>query len=687
MTHTYLLEVGVEEMPAHVVTKSIAQLHQRVAAFLKEERIDFAEIHEFATPRRLALLISGLADKQPDVDEEVKGPAKRIALDKDGNWTKAAQGFTRGQGVSVDDIEFRPIKGEEYVFVNKHVAGQPVATVLTKLPGVITAMNFPTLMKWGRHSLQFIRPIRWLVSLLDDQVVPFSILDVTAGRTTRGHRFLGHEFDLKQATDYEAALKDDFVIADQAKRKALIQEQIRTLVEDNDWVLDEDLTLLEEVNNLVEWPTAFAGAFDEKYLVLPEAVLITSMRDNQRFFCVRDHQGKLLPHFVSVRNGNQDHLENVIKGNERVLVPRLEDAKFFYEEDQKLTVDQYVARLAKVSFHDQISSMAAKMARTGAIAQVLGQELGFSTAELADLRRASEIYKFDLTTQMVGEFAELQGIMGEIYANLAGEKPAVAAAVREHYLPIAAEGELPTSKLGALLAVADKLDSIYSFFAVDLIPSGSNDPYALRRQAAGIIRILAAQDWHLPLLAFQETAAKAVAPLKPAFDYQKNANLVKDFLLDRIKQALSEDRLRHDVIDAATTTTVADPVAVLAAAKLLASHQDDAGFKDQVEALTRVIRIAAKQEVVAAVDPARFVNPSEDQLYQAVSALAPQADQLSLEELFTKLLALAPVITSYFEENMIMDKDEAVKNNRLAQMHQLAALTARFGDLDQLIVK
>ena len=300
MTHSYLLEVGVEEMPAHVVTKSIAQLHQRVADFLKEERIDFDTIQEFATPRRLALLISGLADKQPDVDEEVKGPAKKIAQDVDGNWTKAAQGFTRGQGVTVDDIEFKEVKGIEYVFVNKHVSGKPVAEVLTALPDVITAMNFPTLMKWGHHNLQFIRPIRWLVSLLDDEVVPFSILDVQAGRQTRGHRFLGHDIELKSATDYEAALKDDFVIVDQVKRKTLIQEQIQKIVADNNWVLDEDFDLLEEVNNLVEWPTAFAGAFDEKYLVLPEEVLITSMRDNQRFFCVRDHEGKLLPHFISV---------------------------------------------------------------------------------------------------------------------------------------------------------------------------------------------------------------------------------------------------------------------------------------------------------------------------------------------------------------------------------------------------
>ncbi|QLL70148.1 glycine--tRNA ligase subunit beta [Lactobacillus sp. 3B(2020)] len=689
MTHSYLLEVGVEEMPAHVVTKSIAQLHRRVADFLKEERIDFDTIKEFATPRRLALLISGLADKQPDIDEEVKGPAKKIAQDADGNWTKAAQGFTRGQGVTVDDIEFKAVKGVEYVFVNKHVSGKPVAEVLTALPDVITAMNFPTLMKWGRHNLQFIRPIRWLVSLLDDEVVPFSILDVKAGRQTRGHRFLGHDVELKTATDYEAALKADFVIADQAKRKALIQEQIQKIVAANNWVLDEDLDLLEEVNNLVEWPTAFAGAFDEKYLVLPEEVLITSMRDNQRFFCVRDHEGKLLPHFISVRNGNAEHLDNVIKGNERVLVPRLEDAKFFYEEDQKISIDQYVERLQKVSFHDQISSMAQKMARTGALAQVLGQKLGFTANELADLKRASEIYKFDLTTQMVGEFAELQGVMGEIYANLAGEKAAVAQAIREHYLPISAEGELPTSKLGALLAIADKLDSIYSFFAVGLIPSGSNDPYALRRQAAGIMRILLAQGWHLPILNFQGQAAKAVSAQKLTFDYTKNSDQVRTFFLDRVKQLLSDEALRHDVIDAATDTKVADPVNIVAAAKLLAQHQDDEGFKDQIEALTRVIRIAKKApaNLPTMVDENKFVNPSEGKLHAAVTALASQADQLSLADLLSQLLSLEPVITNYFDENMIMDKDEAIKNNRLAQLVTLADLTGRLGNLDQLIVK
>lgn len=690
MQHNYLLEVGVEEMPAHVVTPSIHQLKSLVAKYLKEQRIKFADMKEFATPRRMALLISGLSDKQPDIDESVKGPAKKIAQDDDGNWTKAAIGFTKGQGATVDDIEFKDVKGTQYVFVEKHIAGKPVAEVLKGLPDVITSMNFPTLMKWGCHDLQFIRPIRWLVSLLDDEVVPFSILDVTADRVTKGHRFLGHDIKIDQATNYENALKDDFVIVDQKKRKQLIVDQINAIVDKNGWKVDMDQDLLEEVNNLVEWPTAFAGSFDEKYLQLPDAVLITSMRDNQRFFCVRDSSGKLLPHFISVRNGNSEYLDNVIKGNERVLVPRLDDAQFFYDEDQKISIDEYVERLKKVSFHDKISSMFDKMARTAVIANMLGKHLGLSNDELKDLDRVAHIYKFDLTTQMVGEFAELQGVMGEIYAKLFGEKTDVATAIREHYLPISAEGDLPATKIGAILAIADKLDSIYSFFAVNLIPSGSNDPYALRRQAYGIVRILARENWHLELDQLQAKVAGELANqnVELTFDYGKNADKVQAFFIDRLKQFFATKKLRHDIVDAVTDTKQIDVARVLKAADVLDAHKDDKGFKDDIEALTRVERIAKKGNLKpndVNVDTSFFQNPSEQKLYDAVNAIS--TDGVGMDELLMQLRGLAPIITEYFDENMIMDKDEAVKNNRLSQLTILSNKSATFGNLDNLIVK
>lgn len=690
MSHTFLLEIGVEEMPAHVVSPSIKQLDKRVRDYLKEQRISFDDIQEFATPRRMSLLISGLADKQPDIDEEVKGPAKKIAQDAEGNWSKAAIGFTRGQGVTVDDITFKELKGVEYVYVDKHVAGQSVNDILTGLNDVIMAMNFPTMMKWSTHKFEFVRPIKWLVALLDDQVIPFSILDVTTGRQTLGHRFLGGTVELSTATDYEAALEDEYVIANQDKRKGLIRDQITQIADEHQWVVDIDEDLLEEVNNLVEWPTAFNGGFDEQYLVLPDEVLITSMKEHQRFFYARDQAGKLLPDFISVRNGNAEHLANVARGNERVLTARLEDAKFFYEEDQQVTIDQYVERLKNVAFHDKIGSMYEKMQRVTVLAQLIGTKLGFTAAELTDLKRASEIYKFDLTTGMVGEFAELQGVMGEKYALLNGENAAVAQAVREHYMPISAEGALPDSKVGSVLALADKLESILSFFSVGMIPSGSNDPYALRRQAYGIVRIVADKQWHLDLLDIEPelVIAMTAAGVSPAFDMTKVTSDVHSFISERIRLALDGKKYRHDIVETAISGKQNDIVNVMEAAATLDAHKDDANFKDSIEALTRVLRIADKNDADAnlAVDAALFQAPSEQQLLDQVTAIETKPAE-TIDGLYQQLAGLQPTIAQYFEDNMIMDKDEQVKNNRLHQLTRIAQLTEELGNLNELIVK
>lgn len=690
MSHTFLLEIGVEEMPAHVVSPSIKQLDKRVRDYLKEQRISFDDIQEFATPRRMSLSISGLADKQPDIDEEVKGPAKKIAQDAEGNWSKAAIGFTRGQGVTVDDITFKELKGVEYVYVDKHVAGQSVNDILTGLNDVIMAMNFPTMMKWSTHKFEFVRPIKWLVALLDDQVIPFSILDVTTGRQTLGHRFLGGTVELSTATDYEAALEDEYVIANQDKRKGLIRDQITQIADEHQWVVDIDEDLLEEVNNLVEWPTAFNGGFDEQYLVLPDEVLITSMKEHQRFFYARDQAGKLLPDFISVRNGNAEHLANVARGNERVLTARLEDAKFFYEEDQQVTIEQYVERLKNVAFHDKIGSMYEKMQRVTVLAQLIGTKLGFTAAELTDLKRASEIYKFDLTTGMVGEFAELQGVMGEKYALLNGENAAVAQAVREHYMPISAEGALPDSKVGSVLALADKLESILSFFSVGMIPSGSNDPYALRRQAYGIVRIVADKQWHLDLLDIEPelVIAMTAAGVSPAFDMTKVTSDVHSFISERIRLALDGKKYRHDIVETAISGKQNDIVNVMEAAATLDAHKDDANFKDSIEALTRVLRIADKNDADAnlAVDAALFQAPSEQQLLDQVTAIETKPAD-TIDGLYQQLAGLQPTIAQYFEDNMIMDKDEQVKNNRLHQLTRIAQLTEELGNLNELIVK
>lgn len=692
MSNHFLLEIGLEEIPAHVVTPSINQLKKRAGDYLKSQRITFDQIKTFSTPRRLALLITGLADKQPDIDKSVKGPAKKIAMDADGNWTKAAIGFSRGQGATTDDITFKAVKGTDYVFVEKHIAGQPLAEILTGMKDVVTSMTFPTMMKWADYSFEYVRPIKWLVALLNDEVIPFSILDVTTDRVTSGHRFLGQDIELANADEYEEKLTQQFVIADAEKRKQLILKQIQQLADEHDWVVKPDPDLLEEVNNLVEWPTAFAGNFDEKYLKIPDEVLITSMKDHQRFFYVTDNQGTLLPHFVSVRNGNDHDLANVIAGNEKVLTARLEDAMFFYEEDQKKTIADDVNRLKKVSFHDKISTMYDKMQRVQVISNYLGKQLDFSSKELAEEQRAAEIYKFDLVTGMVGEFAELQGVMGEKYALLNGEDPVVARAISEHYMPISANGDLPASRVGALLAISDKLDSILTFFAAGMVPSGSNDPYALRRQATGIVRIVADQNWNFDLVKTLQSIInlQTEKQVAPDLDQASQIGAVSDFIKDRIKQYLDDLGIRYDISDAVTSGSQTDILFNVSSGQVLQAHKDDADFKEIIESLTRVLRISQKGQFADTdlkVDKTLFENDTEKTLNQQVDAIRDGYNEVSAAEDFKRLSGLKDAINAYFDATMVMAKDEKLRDNHLRQLTLISKLILHLGDLDRLVVK
>lgn len=693
MGKTFLLEIGLEEMPAHVVSSASLQLKQRVSDYLTVQKLEFQDIQAYSTPRRLAVLVHELADQQPDENIAVKGPAKKIALDKEGHWSKAAQGFVRGQKMTTDDIYFQDVKGTEYVYVQKHIAGQSAVQVLQGLIEPIKAMTFPTRMRWNKFDFAYIRPIHWLVAMLDQQVIDLKLLNITANNQTRGHRFLGSNITLATAQDYQKALADDYVIVDAQERKNLIRQQIAALAAENNWQVDVDEDLLEEVNNLVEYPTAFAGKFSEKYLEMPEEVLITSMKDNQRYFYVRKKDGSLAPNFIAVRNGNQEYLENVIAGNEKVLVARLDDAAFFFAEDQKHDLNYYVRQLQHVTFHDKIGSMSEKMARTKVIADLLAQKLQLSSSNTAAVLRAAEIYKFDLVTDMVGEFAELQGVMGEKYALLMGEKTAVAQAIREHYLPNSAEGQLPQSLVGSVLAVADKLESIMSFFAVDLIPNGSNDPYGLRRQALGIIRILEQRNWQLNLHQLQNEIVaayqKQFSTLK--FDYFKHQAEVDEFLIDRIRQLFSQDQVAHDLIDTVVALPSLDPTAMQQLVQVISHHQTDSNFKGTIEALTRVLRITQKASLKdsndLAVDPQLFQTGSEKQLYQAVQACQADFKDSDFEQKYQALAHLESVITDYFTVNMVMDPNPEIRNNRLHQLQQLATLIKQLGDLNQLIVK
>lgn len=674
MTKTVLLELGLEEMPAYLVTRSMDQLGQRVADFLKAHRLDFEKIETFSTPRRLAVRVKGLADRQMDLVEDFKGPSKKIALDADGQFTKAAEGFVRGKGLTTDAIRFEEIKGEEYVYVTKEEKGQAAEEILPNLTETLEAMTFPVSMHWANYTFEYIRPVHTLTLLVNDQLLEARFLNLEPGRVSRGHRFLGQEVTLASADSYEEDLRQAFVIADPAERTQMIMDQIATLEQEHGVQVEIDSSLLNEVLNLVEYPTAFLGSFDPKYLDLPEEVLVTSMKAHQRYFVVRDQAGKLLPHFVSVRNGNAEHLDNVIKGNEKVLVARLEDGEFFWKEDQKLAIEELLPKLAKVTFHEKIGSLAEHMERTASIAAYLATQVGLTVEEQEDLARAAQIYKFDLLTGMVGEFDELQGIMGEKYALLAGEKPAVAQAIREHYLPNSSEGVLPESRVGAILAVADKMDTLLSFFTAGLIPSGSNDPYALRRATQGIVRILDAFGWDLDLQELQDA-------LYQNEWYQHKAEVL-EFFNARIEKMM-DTTINKDIIRAVLSNTQFKVSSRLLAAKALAEAAKGEGFKEAVENLSRVFNLAEKADQVE-MDSKLLESDSEKALAEAVNNLSWSEDMnINMQELFD----LAPLIADFFENNMVMAEDLAVRANRLALLALLRQKASRLAHFTLLQTK
>ena len=689
MTKDYLFEIGTEEMPAHVVAKSVKQLADRTGKFLKDNGLSFKNIKTFSTPRRLTILVQELAEKQADIDEIKKGPSKKIALDKDGNWSKAAEGFVRGQNMSVDDIYFQKIKDVEYAYIHVKKEGKKATEILLGMDQIVKELAFPTKMRWGNYDLEFVRPIHWIVSLFGSEIIPVKILDIVAGRKTYGHRFLGESLVLATSDDYESALKSQFVIADANQRKNMILSQINSLCEKNDWQVKIDSGLLEEVTNLVEYPTIFSGSFNEKYLNIPKEVLITSMKDNQRYFEVYDHEGTLINHFIAIRNGNSDYLDNVIAGNEKVLVARLDDAQFFYDKDKKYPLSHFVEKLSSVSFHDKIGSMAEKMLRVKLIGEYIGKKINLSSSELADFDRAADIYKFDLVTNMVGEFAELQGIMGTHYAELAGERKAVSQAIKESYLPSSADGDLPTTKIGSLLSIADKLDTIIAFFGAGMIPNSSNDPYALRRSAYGIVRILINQSWNISI----EDALKDIIALLKGKTVAKLPNdeatqaEISDFIINRVKQLLQVKKYSYDVIDTVLASNQQNVANILSIADILQENHDDSKFKKVVESLTRIANILKKADFSEAeqINPDLFENNSEKALYDKINLLLDKS--LDVKTLYSEFVQLQPVIDEYFDSNMILDKNEAVKINRLSQLKLIDKLALEFGDLSKLVIK
>ena len=677
-TTNVLFEVGLEEMPARFIKDTERQLQTKTALWLNENRLTYQTLKTFITPRRFTVQIIDLADKQPDLEIEVRGPAKKIALDDQGEWSKAAIGFTKGQGASVEDIYYQEIKDTEYIFVKKFTAGKSATELLPSFKEVILSLNFPKNMRWANNNLRYIRPIKWILALNDDELIPFDINGVKSGKNTFGHRFLGEEITLTDPLEYQAKLKEQFVLADRKERMVEITAQIKQLTEANDWGSEIDQELLEEVTDLVEYPTVFFGSFSQDYLIIPEEALITSMKVHQRYFPVRNKQGDLLAFFIGVRNGNSDYLDNVVKGNEKVLNARLADGVFFYQEDQKHSIDVYNEKLTRIVFQQQLGTVAEKVNRVRDNAGQIAKNLQLTETEIKQVDRTAEISKFDLVTQMVDEFPELQGIMGTKYAHLFGEEKVVADSINEHYLPRHANDELPRTKIAAILSVAEKLDTIVGCIGVDLIPTGSQDPYALRRQAMGVIQILKQEQW---LIKLEDLVDLTLKQYQDSIIKQEKVASVRENVLEffkaRIAYLAKEEQISNDLIKAVADQEVGVISQLLAKAHLLAEKRDDEAFKPTQEALGRVINLA-KLNQADQVDPDLFENETEKELFATYQLIEPDYRTKINQGLYVDALELleqlTPKIAMFFDQTMVMVDDESLKTNRMALLNLIAEL-------------
>lgn len=680
MSSNVLFEIGLEELPARFIDDAEKQLINKTKKWLEDLRISYAEISAFSTPRRLAVLINGIANHQLTINEEVRGPSEKIAKDHDGNWSKAAIGFTKGQGKSVEDVYIKEVKGTNYIFVEKNIEGKPTADLLPSFKDIIESIEFSQNMRWANETMRYARPIRWLVALYNEVVIPFEIAHVKTGNITNGHRFLGSQVELNNPSEYEERLRDNFVIANREERDQLIIKGIKELEEKENFTIEIDKDLLIEVRNLVEYPTVFFGSYEESFLKMPSEVLITSMKEHQRYFPVKSKNGDLLPHFVSVRNGDANDIDTVVRGNEKVLRARLADGKFFYEEDLKQTIDFNLAKLERVIFQVKLGTLADKVKRIVESTKQLAVLLNCNEDTTKKAIRSAEISKFDLPTNMVNEFTELQGVMGEKYAIHFGEDATVAQAIREHYLPNQANGVLPQTIPGALVSIADKLDTIVGFISVGLTPTGSQDPYSLRRQALGVLRILEERQWDISL----EQLLRAALDQYDVADNEAIMKNILQFFTLRASFLLREKNVEQDIIDAVLQKEIGVFSYTISKATLLSNKRNEASFKSVEEALVRILNLS-KDKNDLDVDQSLFETQSEQALFEKLTEIKqPYREanqQQEAKQSLSLLTQLANPIYDFFENNMVMAEDLKLRKNRLALVNNVAQLINDFADL------
>lgn len=682
MAKDLLFEIGAEEIPAGFMPHILGQLKQLAETKLNDAHLPFESVATYGTPRRLALIVKGLADTSAEISERHKGPSASIAYDADGNATKAAIGFARGKGLDVANLVIE----DGYIYAETKTAGVPAKDIVTDmLPQLITGLNFPKSMHWGNLDAKFVRPVRWLVALLDEEVIPVEFATVISGNVTRGHRFLGaDEITIKNAASYVDTLKENFVMVDQDARRELISKQLHDMAASKNASIVWDDDLLEEINYLVEWPTALCGGFEESYLALPDAAIITPMKDHQRYFPLVDQDGKLLPMFLTVRNGSDHSIEVVQAGNERVLRARLDDAKFFFNEDRKKPLIDRQDGLTKIVFQEGLGNLADKTERLLKLGRVFGEECGLHEDAAVVLERATELAKTDLTTGMVTEFTELQGVMGKEYALLDGESPEVAEAIFEQYLPRFAGDVLPQTEAGKVLSIIDKVDNIVATFSRGLIPTGSQDPYALRRQTIGILNILLGSEWNISLRPIFKASMELLNV--PTEKQDELLGQVEEFFTLRLKNIFLDREVPHHVIDLLLSNnelSVADAEGLVNA--LLANRIDE--NVELVQAYTRMYNLVKDVEYTG-VNSDLLKEDAEKELFEAASK-ASEASSAAWEAgdydaVVAVPATLVPAINKFFEDVMVMDKDEAIKANRLQLVRLAYSVMAIIGDISAL---
>lgn len=688
MNNYLLLEIGVEELPSRFGQTTLDQIENNLSKLLKEERINFDNIEKYATPRRLTFVIKNLADKATDLEEEVKGPAKKIAVDADGNFTKPALGFMKSKGLDPENVYFKQLGNAEYLFGTIKQEGKHTSEVLKNIvPEAIKNVTFPKAMRWGGKNMRFARPIRWMVALLNNEVLDIDLEGIKSSNITRGHRFLGEkEFEVNSVEEYFEKLDKNFVILDQHKRKEMIRKQAVEVAKSLGGEVELDEDLLEEITFLVEYPTAFYGEFDEEYVKLPKEVVTTPMKEHQRYFPVLK-DGKLLPNFIAVRNGDSNRIDLVKAGNEKVLRARLADALFFYHEDTKKPLESFVDKLQTVVFQAKLGTVYDKTLRIEKLSQVILNELNMTESKENTLR-AAKLCKADLVTNMVFEFTELQGIMGRDYAQVSGENEEVCQGIFEHYLPRFAGDILPETNTGIALSIADKLDSIAGFFAIGIKPSGSQDPYALRRQALGILSILLDRKLSVNLNNLINAALDNYSNLE--FNKEEVASQIVEFFVERVKNLFKDLGIRYDVIDAVLNNNLDDISDIHTRALELNRWLQKDELVEMLTAFNRVATLAEKA-TTDIVKEDLLKEDAEIKLYNGFKEIKSNVESLLLDKKYNEALdafaTLRPLVDNLFDNVMVMDKDEAIKENRLGLLKQIYSTMLTICDLSKIVYK